>query len=264
MSDAGVEAFRGLADWVISIDGSSDAWQQPSRCPGWTNQDILIHLACTLRELVEPETLPPPVGGAIERTNDVQVEAFRGHSSEHDLGEYRRLLPDALTVLDSLQSEDQSDETFSLEDAGVYLVHLSADALAFDHFCHLANDMTFGSALPPIPADLVDPAIAASTGWLVAGIPQMSGRALAESLLTPVGLRITGPGGGSWLLSAAGAGGGLAECEPTSSLPETVIVTHATDFMLWGTLRRPRQDTEVVLSGDMALAAAVADAIHVY
>ncbi len=262
MSAEAVRTFRGLAEWLLTADPDSPAWRLESRCPGWTNEDVLIHLACTLRELVEPETLPTPVPGAIERTNDVQVDAFRGGDSRFHLAEYRRLLPAALDVLESLQSEDLADETFSLDDAGVYPVHLSAEALAFDHYCHLAHDVTLGTALPPIPAELVEPALAASTRWLVAGIPQMSGARLAEALVTPVGLRITGPGGGAWQLSASGAH--VADCAPADVLPPTVIETDAADFMLWGTLRAERATCAVILLGDAELADAVAGTIHVY
>ena len=262
MSAEAVSTFRGLAAWLLTADPDSPAWKLESRCSGWTNEDVLIHLACTLRELVEPETLPAPVPGAIERTNDVQVEAFRGGGSRFHLAEYRRLLPDALDVLESLQSDDVADETFSLDDAGVYPVHLSAEALAFDHYCHLAHDVTLGAALPPIPVELVEPALAASTRWLVAGIPQMSGARLADALVAPVGLHITGPGGGVWLLSASDAH--LAECTPVKVLPATAIETDAAAFMLWGTLRAERATCEVTLLGDAELADAVAAAIHVY
>ena len=262
MSTEAVSTFRGLAEWLVTADPDSPAWRLESRCSGWTNEDVLIHLACTLRELVEPEALPAPVPGAIERTNDVQVEAFREGDSRFHVTEYRRLLPAALDLLESLQSEDLIDETFSLDDAGVYPVHLSAEALAFDHYCHLVHDVTLGAALPPIPVKLVEPALVASTRWLVAGIPQMSGARLADTLVTPVGLRITGPGGGVWQLSASDAQ--LADCTPAEVLCPTAIETDAADFMLWGTLRAERATCAVALLGDAELAYAVAAAIHVY
>lgn len=264
MSAEAVTTFRGLADWVQSADPDSPSWGFGSNCPGWTNGDILIHLVCTIRELVEPEALPSPDTTSIERTNDLQVQAFRAGTVREHLAEYTRLLPGALTVLADLQADTLRDETFDLFDAGIYPVHLNAEALAFDHYCHLAHDMTLDAALPAISPALVDPALAASTRWLVAGIAQMSGARLATALTQPVGLRIEGPGGGTWLLSAPSGSTALAECQPTHSLPATTIETSSSDFMLWGTHRRHLFECAIFYGGDEGLARSVAAAVHVY
>lgn len=264
MSEEAVTTFRGLADWLLTVDPEAPAWQLESKCSGWTNQDILIHLTCTIRELVEPASLPPPDTTSIERTNDRQVACFRGGSVADDLAEYARLLPDAVAVLVDLQSDAKADETFDLFDAGVYPVHLGADALVFDHYCHLAHDATLGSVLPPIRSELAEQAIASAIQWLVAGIPQMSGAGLLTALTEPVGLRITGPGGGSWRLSASDERAVIAECVASPALPSTVIETSASDFMLWGTLRRDRAECRLALRGHTDVADAVAASIHVY
>lgn len=264
MSAEAVTTFRELADWVQSANPDSPSWGLDSNCPGWTNGDILIHLACTIRELVEPESLPPPDTTSIERTNDRQVDAFRVGTVREHLAEYTRLLPGALTVLADLQADTLRDETFDLFDAGVYPVHLCADALVFDHYCHLVHDTTLAGALPPVPPSLVEPAVAASMRWLVAGIPQMSGAPLAAALIGPVGLRISGPGGGAWLLSPPTSEAGPVECTPVEYLPETTIDTDASDFILWGTKRRSCESCAVALGGDRLLAERVAAAIHVY
>lgn len=264
MSAEAVTTFRGLADWVQSAHPDSPSWAFDSNCPGWTNVDILIHLACTIRELVEPESLPSPDTSSIERTNDLQVDAFRFGTVREHLAEYTRLVPEALTVLAGLQGDDVHDQSFDLFDAGVYPVHLCAEALVFDHYCHLVHDVTLTGALPPVPPHLVEPAVAASMRWLVSGIPQMSGRRLAAALEAPVGLRINGPGGGAWLLSPPTSEEGFVECTPVERLPETWIDTQASAFILWGTRRCSREACSVALRGDRLLAQRVAAAIHVY
>ena len=190
----------------------------------------------------------------------------RNHTNRRDvtLAEYVRLLPDALAALAHLQSDAIRDQTFDLFDAGVYPVHLAPDALVFDHYCHLAHDVTIGEALPPCPPVVAADALAYSTGWLVAGIPQMSGAPLASALAGPVGLRISGPGGGAWLLSPPDSEAGPVECMPVEHLPETTIDTEASDFILWGTKRRSLESCSVALAGDQLLAEKVGAAIHVY
>lgn len=264
MSTEAVTTFHALAEWLLHADPDSPEWQLESRCRGWTNDDILIHLTCTMRELVKPDLLPPPDTTSIERTNDLQVAAFQDGTVVEHLTEYARLLPDALTVLADLQTEAMRDETFDLFDAGVYPVHLCADALVFDHYCHLVHDMTLGRALPPIPPKLIEPALAVSTGWLVAGIPEMSGAPLNAALTSPVGLHITGTGGGMWTLTAGPQGQDIAECRPSSGLPATSIQTSAPDFMLWGTHRSPLRELRVTFAGDQVLAESAAQVIHVY
>jgi len=81
-------------------------------------------------------------------------------------------------------------------------VQLSADALVLDHYCHLVHDSTLGVALPQPPDRLADQVLGVSSGWLVAGLSQMSGPALAEAIMRAAGLRPLVPYPGSaapWL-----------------------------------------------------------------
>jgi len=264
MSAGAVSTFNRLADWLLTADPDSPAWELESRCSGWTNADILIHLACTLRELVEPDSLPAPDTTSIERTNDRQVAAFLTRTAREHIAEYRRLLSAAQVVLADLQSDAMRDQTFDLFDAGVYPAHLGADALVFDHYCHLVHDATLGDALSPLASGLAAEALGVSTGWLIAGIPQMSGPALADALQQSVTLELSGPGGGAWLLDRTDDGKVDVEPITDGGPPAGGAIRSTTEaFMLWGTHRVDWRHTEVRAADD-PITAAVLDAIHVY
>ena len=202
--------------------------------------------------------------GDIEATNEVQVAAFRAATPAAAFDDYAEQLPGALAALAELQGTELSSETFSLENAGTYPVHLAAESLVFDHYCHLRHDVTVEPAvLPALPEELCVEALHWAVRWLVAGLPQMSPRALDDVLTSPVSLELTGPGGGRWTLHPAQPRGGrVSVAEDVDS--GTIVSSPADDFVRWGTKRTPWRDAAVVLRGDTALAQGVADAIHVF
>jgi len=79
MTRSGVGALPELTAAATDLAArlTTDQWRTPSACPGWTVHDVFIHMTCTLREVVEPDTLPPSVPGNIERSNDAAVAALR-------------------------------------------------------------------------------------------------------------------------------------------------------------------------------------------
>ena len=259
---AAVPVLTRLSEHLLAArDRTSTDWSLPSACRGWSNGDVLIHLACTLRELSAPETLPAPVQDDIEATNEVQVAAFRGATIESAFADYAAQLPPALA---QLQAPELSAETLSLENAGVYPVHLAAESLVFDHFCHLRHDLTMGpDALAPLSDDLCAEALHWAVRWLIAGLPQMSPPALADVITGPVALKLTGPGGGAWTIYPA-PGGARRVAVATGVDASTIVGCSGDDFMRWGTKRQPWRKAGVRVRGDEALAEAVLDHIHVF
>ena len=117
------------------------------------------------------------------------------------LSDYDDVSAKALDALEGLQAPGVAETVIPIENAGHYPLHLVADAMAFDHFCHLRNDILRPNG--PIehhipPADEIR--VRASLEWLMAGLPQMS-PAVAGVLTKPLGLRLSGPVGesGPWL-----------------------------------------------------------------
>jgi hypothetical protein len=145
-----------------------------------------------------------------------------------------------------------------MSELGTYPMHALADAFAFDMWCHFYIDLL--SPTGPVqrtyqePEDeLLQPAI----GWMLTGLPQMC-PAVSTVLDRPLGLELTGPGGGRWTLQP----GDVMAVVEGSTDASVVVTSSAVDFVLWGTTRVPWRDC-VSLAGDAAYAEQVLDQINI-
>jgi len=155
MTQRGVESLRADHGEVLKIAKSlsEDEWLAPSGCEGWRTKDVVAHLACTFRSVAEPGTLPPGVEGSLEATQEVGVAERKDWDPDRVLAEYEELGAKAIEALTGLQTPGIAENVIPLEDAGQYPLHLVANALAFDHYCHLRNDILAprGSVKRPSP-----------------------------------------------------------------------------------------------------------------
>jgi uncharacterized protein (TIGR03083 family) len=262
MTNTALPAFQQLTQTIRALELTDEQWRLPSACPGWSNHDILIHLTCTLREVADPNSLPAPVPGSIERSNDVGVAAFRSQTPSETLADYTTLVRPTIDGLQAMQQEPTATETVDFDDAGVYATHLIADSLVFDHYTHLRHDMLQPRGqLQGIDAPQMAEVMASSLTWLMADLPQMSPKRLAPALVAPVDLKLTGPGGGSWTLVSDGRSVSVA---PTRTPSKVQVSSSASDFHLWGTRRISWRDLNIEMSGDTGTAREVLDAIHVF
>jgi hypothetical protein len=130
-----------------------------------------------------------------------------------------------------------ADTVVRLDDLGSHPLHRLANALAFDHVCHLRNDILRPHGpidRPAPPADALR--VGATIEWLIAAVPQMSPPSLVEALDRPIALRLTGAGGGDWTLRA-GVGTRVDLVEGTSGDEAATIISPATEFVIWATHR---------------------------
>lgn len=268
MTETAVTAFERLSDYVLALAEriSPEDWNKPSACPGWSVHDVIIHLTATLREVTEPNTLPPGVSGDIEATNDRHVEHFRNQTPAQTMENYRRLLPAALSDLRQMQAPASRDIPIDFDNAGKYPAHLVADSLVFDHYCHLRHDLSeprgpLENAVIPAIREFLEPSIT----WLMAGLPQMSPEALATVLNEPVRIFLSGAGGSSWVLTRTHDGHVKAVQGDDRKVAATII-TDADAFILWGTRRVTPAEAAPLLAvrGNRALGRLVQQHIHVY
>lgn len=269
MTAQAVQALERLGEVVLGLPsrlGAGD-WNRPSACRGWSVHDVLIHLTATLREVVDPDSLPSPVSGDIEATNDRHVEHFRGYTPGQTMGTYAELLPVALAGLQQMQTPANRDLQVDFDNAGKYPAHLVADSLVFDHYCHLRHDLIEPRGpldLPQLPAarEYLEPSIT----WLMAGLPQMSPATLADQLTEPVRLFLSGEGGSSWTLRSNGSGQVVAEPSTRHDAAVATIITDADAFILWGTGRVDSAEAASMLAirGKRELGRRVQQHIHVY
>ncbi len=265
MSERGAKAFEAEVQEMLKVARSlsPDEWEMASDCEGWRVQDVIVHMADVCRAVVDPGALPPGVEGSTERSMDARVDARRGWDAAKVLSEYEDMSAKAVNAVQGLQAPGVAENMIPLDDLGTYPLHMIANAFAFDHFCHLRNDILnpggpIEREIPPSDELRVD----ATIEWLIAGLPQMSADAMRNAVTKPIGLRLLGEGGGEWTITPADGDGLVHVTEGVNA--DTVITSEATEFVIWGTQRRPWRERKTTREGDAAYAADVMDAINLF
>lgn len=267
MSWSGLEASVALAqqyqDVVVSL--TDEEWQLPSRCAGWRVQDLVAHTGSNWRVLVDPTSAetddrvepPPPI--TAEEMQESLVQARRDWTPDQVRAEWLAHQDDALAALRAMQEEPVGSAEMTLSDLGTYPCHQLADAFAFDLYCHLYVDLLAptGSVSRELP-EITDELLAPGISWMLAGLPQMC-RPVAAVLDRPVGLMLTGPGGGSWMLRP---GTPRFTVEQGVLDAAATVTSPATEFVLWGTKRADWRASSTV-QGDEVFAASVLNSMNI-
>src|SRR3954449_9398443 len=78
---AATELAKTYAEVVTSL--APDDWPRPSRCAGWSVQDLVAHTGSNFRVLAEPPdpAAPPPPVDTAEQLQELLVQQRRGWSS---------------------------------------------------------------------------------------------------------------------------------------------------------------------------------------
>jgi uncharacterized protein (TIGR03083 family) len=263
MSKAGLSASRTLADRYSTVVRSltPDEWEAPSRCAGWSVKDLVAHTGSNFRVMVVPPTedpsVPPPA--TAEELQNRLVDERRDWTHTQVADEFLANVDGAMGVLEAMQADELASTPMTLTDLGTYQSHQLSDAFAFDMWCHMYVDLLGSQG--PVTREVPDPEddlVRTAVDWMLAGLPQMC-TPVSGVLERPLGVRLTGPGGGEWTLTP---GSDLLVVEPGSSSAGTVITSAATDFVLWGTTRSPWRD-HVKVDGDTAYAETVLDTVDI-
>jgi uncharacterized protein (TIGR03083 family) len=267
MSEIALKAFAADRDEVLNVARSlsDDEWQLASDCEGWRVQDVIVHMADVCRAVVDPGALPPGVEGDIEASQSARVDARRDWSHDRVLAEYEDMSGKALQALEGLQTAGVAENVIPLDNLGSYPMHMIANAFAFDHFCHLRNDILRpnGPIDRPVPP-VDDVRMRATLEWLMAGLPQMAPDAMRKAVTKPIGLRLSGPGGGEWTVTPSQGEGFVGVSEGVAEDAAAVVSSSGAEFVVWATRRRPWRERDVQVTGDEAYAQTVLDAIHVF
>ena len=266
MSERGVEALRADREEVLAVARSlsEDEWAAPSDCAGWRVQDVVTHMAVVCQQIVEPGSVPM-VPGDVEAAQDQAVAQRKDWTPAQVLDDYEQRSAAVLEALAGLQAPPMADTPLPLDNLGTHPLHLLANAVAFDHFCHLRNDILRPNGpidRPAPPADELR--LEATMEWLLSGLPQMAPDALRAAVTEPLGLRLGGPGGGEWTLVPAEGDGLVTVVEGVQPDVAATVTSTAAEFVVWGTQRRSWRERGVEVDGDEAYAGSVLDAIHVF
>jgi uncharacterized protein (TIGR03083 family) len=265
MTRSGLQASQVLAERYADVVTTltPEEWASPSRCVGWTVKDLVAHASSNFKAVVEPPAADPTSATPAplaEQAMEWMVAERRDWSTQQVAAELVEYQGGWLAALSALQDEPTASVEIPMSELGTYSLHSLADAFAFDLACHLYIDLL--SPEGPVVRDLPkldDDTLSPGVGWMLTGLPQMC-PAVSGQLTRPLGLRLTGPGGGEWTLEP---GESLMQVREklTGDIAAT-IESSTWDFMLWGTARTPWRNV-VGIQGDADYAASVLDRINI-
>jgi hypothetical protein len=202
-----------------------------------------------------------------EQAMEALVAPRRDWTPDELLAEYDRYADAWFGVLDAMQQEPTASTLGPLADLGTYPMHMVANAFAFDHYCHLRVDLLQPTGpLPDEIGEVTDAELRPGIEWMLAGIPQMQPGVLPPVVTRPLGLVLTGPGGGEWTIRPSIDGD---EEQPSLTIATGIaadaaatVESSAHDFVRWGTQRCDWRECCTV-TGDDAYAATVLDALNI-
>ncbi|MEU7816902.1 maleylpyruvate isomerase family mycothiol-dependent enzyme [Pseudonocardia sp. NPDC049154] len=266
MTEAALRAARANVDEIATLIDSidDDGWARPSACAGWRVRDMIAHLGAVATSIVAP-TPPapdaPPMPAERERQHDVLVDRRRSWSVAEVVDEWRINTPKLLDALAGFQQGEAATAATTLPGLGTYPKHMLANALAFDTFCHLRNDLLRPAgplelALPEPDDDRVRPAVE----WMLAGLPQMQGPELTATVVAPITLELTGPGATTVTVLPAGEGELLTVVPGAEG--DVRARSSAVAFIAWGTTREGWRE-HVTLEGHAELATPFLDTLNI-
>ena len=257
---------RTLAE-TLDVFGSLTAEElaAPSACEGWTVHMTLAHLATGVGGIAGLLPITPyDQGQEFEAALDAHAREVAARPAAELLDIVRSSVPAVLSPFGGL-TDALAATPVNMGTAGSYPLGSIADALVFDHTCHVRWDVLAprGPVRRTLP-DLDGERVAAAPRWLIGGIPQMTTDRFRELLTDPLTLVLTGPGGTAVrLLPHAASVETSVDVPATDDQARATVRTGAVDFILWGTGREPRHG-RVEISGDTAYANTVLDAFRVY
>ncbi len=235
-----------------------EEWASASGCEGWRVQDVVQHMAAVFQQIADPASIDSGDSGKAEVSAEVPVHARKDWTADEAVAGYDEWSEKGVAALAALQEPPMSDTVVPLSDLGAHPLHLLANAIVFDHYCHLRYDI--GAAIDRAAAlPREDEALIATREWMLAGLAQMCASELAAVEPLTLNLVFDGPGGGRYLLAP---GADLWAVSEGSALDAPTITTSVHRFVSWGTKRSDWRD-EVTGETDHRDVAAILDAINI-
>ena len=119
--------------------------------------------------------------------------------------------------------------------------------MVFDHLVHLTADILAPDGPLPAREVNVDVAIGPAIDWMLAGLPQMCGAMVHAALVTPVGLRLTGPDERHLVLARSAETPGTVTVIARNDLADNQVISDATAFLRWATKRTAWRSATTVI-----------------
>lgn len=257
MTQAAISALRNEQQRALDLFATltPGEWAAASGCTGWRVQDVAQHMASVFHSIADPESIEGGSSPDVEQNAEVPVQARREWTPDQVMAEYVEWSEKGIAALASFQEAPMDEMVIPLANLGSHPMHILANAIVFDHYCHLRHDI--GASIRRA-ADLPrDPeSLRATVDWMLAGVPQMCAEALS-SCTQGVNLVFSDLEGSSFALSP---GAPLWTVTPGSDPTLPTVTTSAHDFVSWSTKRADWRTMGI--EADSA-AAATLDALNV-
>lgn len=265
MTKQAIDALRAERHEALALARSLSGheWAAASDCPGWRVQDVFAHMGCVFRQVVDPSSLTAADPDHTEARQNIFVAQRRDWTPEQVVADYEDISTRGIDLLATVQDPPVAETLMPLGDLGSHPLHLVANALVFDHYCHLRKDVLTPNG-PIERGQLPDDALRLqpTIEWMLAGLPQTCAAALTPVVDRPFVLRLDGPGGGAWTLQRGVEG---VEVVPGATGDAAASATSIPSvFVGWGTQRRPWAESGVTVDGDRAYGERVLDAINIF
>ena len=253
-------AYRADRADILALlhDLSPDEWTQPSRCEGWTVQDVVSHMSAACHGTFTPWVLKLLVGKNVEGANNADADKRKTWSPDKVRKEYEAWSKRLAAVHGLLQKPPLRALPFRVADVGTYPSKLITSAFVFDHGLHARYDIAtaLGRTMPKPDANR----IAVANEWMLAGLGAMSGNRLSW-LNQKVQLDLVGPGGGTFTVAQ---GKKKVVATPGANADAAVVIEGpAESFPEWGTGRESWRSTGVAVKGDEELGIRFLDTMRI-
>ncbi len=255
-----IEALKSEQRHALSLmkSLSADEWQIASGCEGWRVQDVFCHMGSVFHSIADPSSIESGTTPDVEANAEVPVRSRAMWSSDQVIAEYEEWSEKGIAALSFMNSPEMADTVIPLANLGSHPMHILANAIVFDHYCHLRHDVGHAIAqAADLPRDAE--ALSATLEWMLAGLPQMCADELAKGPQVGINLVFEGPAASSWTI-APGDPLWTVTAGRDSALPSAVSTVH--DFISWGTKRAPWSQS-VRWEDDGSRVSAVLDAINI-
>ena len=129
MSQQAVWAVEVLAARYAEVVTSlrPEEWTSPSRCAGWSVQDLVAHTGSNFHIVAEPNVAPmnpPPIA---EDLQDLLVKQRRGWTAEQVAEEFEEYREPAVAALRVVQDEPLASSPLTMSDLGTPLRAIEDD-----------------------------------------------------------------------------------------------------------------------------------------
>ncbi len=266
MTKTAIPALQAESDRVTHLINGLDPaeWAGPSGCAGWRVQDVVAHMGAVFRSICGDSSIPSDPSGDAEKSAELAVAPRKEWSAAEVRDEYLEWAPKGIAALTALQDPPMATTVAPLGNLGSHPLHILANAIVFDHYCHLRHDIGAGVArAAALPRD--GAALTATLEWMLMGLPQMCASALSTAPQQAVNFQFDGVPESEFVLAPGHEPDGVWTVVPGRVEGAPTCRTTAHDFVSWGTKRADwRASCQLGGAADTTeQAAGVLDAINI-